>query len=105
MDTSFLDNQDELAIEKFNGSFRKALKKKNGGDAQEEIKDEMPVEKTRANPRPDLKTAAGPDSVRISISKETDKKVRERILRHYMETGEKISIKLFVERCIDCYLK
>lgn len=104
MDTSFLDNQEELTVEQFNGSFRKALNKKERDCSMEENNPEQSPRKKRKSPEPDKPDLVRQTSVRVSISKATDKRIRERILRQYLETGERLSIKQFVEDCIGYYL-
>jgi hypothetical protein len=103
MDTSFLDNQEELNISQFNGSFRKALDKKADEDSGKKSNTLKPVRKKNNNSDYENPSPAVEAPVRISVSQAIDKKIREMILKRYIETGERISIKQFVENCISYY--
>lgn len=104
MDTSFLDNQEELNIESFNGSFRKALEQGKTEESNNQTSGKKQKKSTKKT-LIDIPKSSTPDSVRISISKTNDKKIREIILNHYVQTGERLSIKQFVDNCICIYIE
>lgn len=106
METNYLDSQEEDIIASFNGSYRKVLNPTNESSFESTNKQASSEKKktNKLNKASTLKEQHKLDKeqgvARISIDKSIDLKIREAILEEYRLTGNKITIKQYVENCI-----